>query len=67
MKAETGTTVTSALLGVPLGGDDGEYSAEVDLHSGTTIRPTVSPMLQASLAMTASSLLNYQAVNRLRL
>ena len=29
--AETGTTVTSALLGVPLGGDDGEYSAEVDL------------------------------------
>ena len=31
LKAETGTTVTSALLGVPLGGDDGEYSAEVDL------------------------------------
>ena len=29
--AETGTTVTSALLGVPLGGDDGEYSAEVDI------------------------------------
>ena len=31
LKAETGTTVTSALLGVPLGGDDGEYSAEVDI------------------------------------
>ena len=46
LKAETGTTVTSALLGVPLGGDDGEYSAEVDISFWYNNSTTVMQMLR---------------------
>lgn len=31
LKSDSGTTVATSLLGVPLGGDDGEFASEVDI------------------------------------